>query len=185
VRHGGLGPFSAPYTSGTLRWDRLLTLALSSRVFGGVPRGWSGVRELRGHVHTALEEGRHRALPVQRLWALPQNERHQPATQTPEEAGKRGTVLCCLGAAGGQALGAAAGARAVGISVLGPAGFSVLSRINAVDVSQSSSEGAKLQNCCSWKVGAQHREGGAATGGVPAGWECMGLYRLLPTLFPA
>lgn len=65
-------------------------LGLSSRVPGGVPRGWPGVRELRGHVHAALEEGWHRALPVQRLWALPQNERHQPATQAAEEAGKRG-----------------------------------------------------------------------------------------------
>lgn len=66
------------------------TLVLSSRVPGGIPRGRPGVRELRGHVHAALEEGWHRALPVQRLRALPQNERHQPATQAAEEAGKRG-----------------------------------------------------------------------------------------------
>lgn len=67
-------------------------LGVSSRVPGGVPRGRPGVRELRGHVHTALEEGRHRALPVQRLRALPQNERHQPAAQATEEAGKRGKL---------------------------------------------------------------------------------------------
>lgn len=45
--------------------------------------------QLRGHVHPALEEGRHGALPLQRLRALPQDERHQPAlVQTPEEAGE-------------------------------------------------------------------------------------------------
>lgn len=45
--------------------------------------------QLWGHVHAAVEEGRHGALPLQRLRALPQDERHQPApVQTPEEAGK-------------------------------------------------------------------------------------------------
>lgn len=61
-----------------------------SRVPGGVPRGRPGVCELRGHVHATLEEGRHRALPVQRLRALPQNEWHQPAAQATEKAGKMG-----------------------------------------------------------------------------------------------
>lgn len=45
--------------------------------------------QLWGHVHATVEEGWHRALPVQRLWALPQDERHQQApVQTPEEAGE-------------------------------------------------------------------------------------------------
>lgn len=45
--------------------------------------------QLWGHVHPALEERRHRALPLQRLRALPQDEWHQPAlVQTSEEAGK-------------------------------------------------------------------------------------------------
>lgn len=48
--------------------------------------------QLWGHVHPAVEEGRHGALPLQRLRALPQDERHQPApVQTPEEAGKSRT----------------------------------------------------------------------------------------------
>ncbi|XP_010121245.1 PREDICTED: transcription factor GATA-5-like, partial [Chlamydotis macqueenii] len=57
---------------------------------GGVPRGRPGVRELRGHVHPALEEGRHRALPVQRLRARPQNERPQKRLSSSRRAG-----LCC------------------------------------------------------------------------------------------
>lgn len=45
--------------------------------------------QLWGHVHPAVEEGRHGALPLQRLRALPQDERHQQApVQTPEEAGE-------------------------------------------------------------------------------------------------
>lgn len=45
--------------------------------------------QLWGHVHPALEERRHGALPLQCLRALPQDEWHQPAlVQTSEEAGK-------------------------------------------------------------------------------------------------
>lgn len=95
------------------------TLDISSRVPGGIPRGRPGVRELRGHVHAALEEGWHRALPVQRLRALPQNERHQPAAQAAEEAGKkRGKPhrdpLLHPGVAGGQDPGGCHGPHAVG-----------------------------------------------------------------------
>ncbi|XP_052494101.1 endothelial transcription factor GATA-2 isoform X1 [Budorcas taxicolor] len=39
-----------------------------------------GVRQLRGHGHPSVAAGRHRALPVQRLRPLPQDERAEPAT---------------------------------------------------------------------------------------------------------
>lgn len=60
-----------------------------------VPRAAGGpvreprVRQLRLHPDPAVEEGRHRQLPVQRLRALHQNERPQPAPhQAPEESGE-------------------------------------------------------------------------------------------------
>lgn len=99
------------------------TLGVSSRVLGGVPRGRPGVCELRGHVHATLEEGWHRALPVQRLRALPQNEWHQPAAQATEEAGKMGETPtespCSIQeVAGGQKLGGYHSVPAVGVSIL-------------------------------------------------------------------
>lgn len=49
----------------------------------------SWVRQLRGHIHTAVEARQHRALPVQRLRALPQDERtEQTADQTETQAGE-------------------------------------------------------------------------------------------------
>lgn len=48
-----------------------------------------GVCQLWLRVHAAVAQGRHRALPVQRLWPVPQDERHQPAAhQTTEATGK-------------------------------------------------------------------------------------------------
>jgi len=52
--------------------------------------------QLWGHVHPALEERWHGALPLQRLRALPQDEWHQPAlVQTSEEAGKSRSHNAC------------------------------------------------------------------------------------------
>ena len=52
--------------------------------------------QLWGHVHPALEERWHRALPLQCLWALSQDERHQPAlVQTSAEAGKSAARGVC------------------------------------------------------------------------------------------
>ena len=46
------------------------------------------MRELRLDLHAAVAAGRDGALPVQRLRALPQDERHQPAAhQAPEAHG--------------------------------------------------------------------------------------------------
>ncbi|OWK49384.1 hypothetical protein RLOC_00015225, partial [Lonchura striata] len=44
------------------------------------------VRELRRHGDAAVAPGRHRALPVQRLRAVPPAERAQPAPHPPQEA---------------------------------------------------------------------------------------------------
>lgn len=53
------------------------------------------MRQLRGHVHTAVEARQHRALPVQRLRALPQDERtEQTADQTETQAGE--SVCVCV-----------------------------------------------------------------------------------------
>lgn len=52
------------------------------------------MRQLRIHVNATVAQGWNRALPVQRLRPLPQDERHQQAThQTTETTGKihRGT----------------------------------------------------------------------------------------------
>lgn len=58
----------------------------SVRGLAGEPR----VRQLRGHLDPAVEEGRHRTLPVQRVRALPPHERHEQAGgQEPEETGER------------------------------------------------------------------------------------------------
>lgn len=47
------------------------------------------MRQLRIHVNAAVAQGRNWALPVQCLWSLPQDERHQQAThQTTETTGK-------------------------------------------------------------------------------------------------
>lgn len=60
------------------------------RAAGGPVRE-PGMRQLRLHPDPAVEEGRHRQLPVQRLRALHQNERSQPAPhQAPEESGEWG-----------------------------------------------------------------------------------------------
>lgn len=47
------------------------------------------MRQLRLRVDAAVAQGRHRALPVQRLRPLPQDERHQQAAhQTTETTGE-------------------------------------------------------------------------------------------------
>lgn len=47
------------------------------------------MRQLWLRVHAAVAQGRHRALPVQRLRPLPQDERHQQAAhQTAETTGE-------------------------------------------------------------------------------------------------
>lgn len=54
----------------------LISVANSNVCVSG--RG-SGVRELRGYQHSSLAEGRHRALPLQRLRPLLQDERTKQA----------------------------------------------------------------------------------------------------------
>jgi len=55
------------------------------------------VRELRRHIDTPLETGRHRSLPLQRLWPLLQDERPE---STPHQAeATPGKYLSCLAAA--------------------------------------------------------------------------------------
>lgn len=45
--------------------------------------------QLRGHLYAPVEAGRDRALPVQRVRAVPQDERRQQAAQqAAEEAGQ-------------------------------------------------------------------------------------------------
>ncbi|CAB3220049.1 unnamed protein product [Arctia plantaginis] len=48
---------------------------------GGVYHGGARVRELRRHPHAAVAARRHGPLPVQRVRALQQDERHEPAAQ--------------------------------------------------------------------------------------------------------
>lgn len=38
-----------------------------------------GMRQLRSHLHAAVAPRRHRSLSVQRVRAVPQDERHEPA----------------------------------------------------------------------------------------------------------
>lgn len=67
-----------------------LPSAPAPRAAGGPVRE-PGVCQLRLHPDPAVEEGRHRQLPVQRLRALHQNERAQPAPhQAPKESGESG-----------------------------------------------------------------------------------------------
>lgn len=48
-----------------------------------------GVRQLRCHLHAAVAPGRHGTLFVQRVRAVPQDERHEPATgQARQEIGR-------------------------------------------------------------------------------------------------
>lgn len=47
------------------------------------------MRQLWCHLHAAVAPRRHRALPVQRVRAVPQNERHEPAFgQARQEIGR-------------------------------------------------------------------------------------------------
>lgn len=69
-----------------------------ARRAAGRPLREPRVRQLRLHPDPAVEEGRHRELPVQRLRALHQNERPEPAPhQTPEESGECGLRAGCWG----------------------------------------------------------------------------------------
>lgn len=55
------------------------------------------MRQLRGHIHAAVEARQHRALPVQRLRALPQDERtEQTVDQTETQAGESASVFLCV-----------------------------------------------------------------------------------------
>ncbi|CAB3227568.1 unnamed protein product [Arctia plantaginis] len=54
---------------------------------GGVYHGGARVRELRRHPHAAVAARRHGPLPVQRVRALQQDERHEPAAQAAPAAG--------------------------------------------------------------------------------------------------
>lgn len=72
--------------------------------------------QLWGHVHPTVAAGRDGTLPVQRLWPLPQDERHQPAPhQTPAPPGKQGLVP--RGQGGGRCHMARAGAAGFSASL--------------------------------------------------------------------
>lgn len=79
-----------PYT--VVVWIRkdvydIVLFCVCSRRDGNVMRG-SGVRELRRDFHTIVEARRHRPLLVQRVWTLPQDERHEQAlSETTQTAG--------------------------------------------------------------------------------------------------
>lgn len=86
----GPGPRSAGLHRARRPCPPPLPSAPAPRAAGGPVRE-PGVRQLRLHPDPAVEEGRHRKLPVQRLWALHQNERPQPAPhQAPKKSGESG-----------------------------------------------------------------------------------------------
>ncbi len=85
-----------------------LTIFFPRPFDGRLLRRGSRVRELRRHLDAALAQGRHRALPVQRLRTLPQDERHEQTTgKAVKEISKsdrksdtdclgNASFLCCL-----------------------------------------------------------------------------------------
>lgn len=54
---------------------------------GGVFHGGARVRQLRRHPHAAVAPRRHRPLPMQRVRAVQQDERHEPPAEAAAAAG--------------------------------------------------------------------------------------------------